>query len=141
MLKTIKYCVLFQQDLHHEDQTRLPVPQIWLLQWLLRIPASSPRNHSQVSEVSLPENKPSCAGFIRLQIIFVLDLLLREIIRIIRPFKEKLPLRLSLIWGDMNVIYCFPFEQYVGKSIIYSENDTSIIFIIIVIIINASPKS
>lgn len=41
----------------------------------------------------------------------------------------------------MNVIYCFPFEQYVSKSIIYSENDTSIIFIIIVIIINASPKS
>lgn len=85
--------------------------------------------------------QPSCAGFIRLQIIFVLDLLLCEIIRIIRPFKEKLPLRLPLIWGDMNVIYCFPFEQYVGKSIIHSENDTSIIFIIIVIIINASPKS
>lgn len=49
-------CVFLQQDQHHEDQTRLPVQQIWLLQWLLWVPASGPRDSRQVSEVSLPKN-------------------------------------------------------------------------------------
>lgn len=57
-----EYCVFFQQDQHHEDQTWLPVQQIWLVQWLLRVSASGPRNHRQVSEVSLPKKSVVFCG-------------------------------------------------------------------------------
>lgn len=77
--KIIENGVFSQQDLHHEDQTRLPVQQIWLLQWFFWVPSSCPRDYSQVSEVSLP--KCSVSTSVGLQILskFKPRLLLCEI--------------------------------------------------------------